>query len=83
MKKRFQAELPGGFKAEIFKSQRLVAFGMKNEAKPVLSCSIAQGDVEELKAVKASGIADNDAAEQLAVRLFTVYFNCTGILATV
>lgn len=28
MKKRFQAELPGGFKAEIFKSQRLVAFGI-------------------------------------------------------
>ena len=56
----------GSCKVEIFKSQRLVGFGVKDETNAVRSCCIAQGDVEALKLIEASGVSAEAVATALA-----------------
>ena len=70
-------------KSEIFKSQRLAGFGVKNETKPVFPGSVLQGDFEGLELIEASGVADNASAEQLALGVFLMDFHSAGSILSV
>ena len=70
-------------KAEIFKSQRLVDLGVKNETNSVCSSRIAQNYVEELKLIEATGVSDDAATEQLPVGISVVYFYRAGKIVSV